>query len=65
MVLKKHVLDHKVSKSMKAVIRDKYHMTMEHVSPGCHRRNAAEVAIRKFKAHFLSVLAGVAHDSLM
>ena len=30
--------------------------------PGCHRRNAAEVAIRNFKAHFLSVLAGVADD---
>ncbi len=27
--------------------------------PGCHRCNAAEVAIRNFKAHFLSILAGV------
>jgi hypothetical protein len=35
---------------------------MELVPPGCHRRNAAEVAIRNFKAHFLSVLAGVADD---
>ena len=30
--------------------------------PGCHRRNAAEVAIRNFKAHFLSILAGTAED---
>ena len=35
-------------------------MDMELVPPGCHRRNAAEVAIRNFKAHFLSVLAGTA-----
>ena len=27
-----------------------------------HRRNAAERAIRTFKAHFISILAGVAHD---
>jgi hypothetical protein len=32
------------------------------VPPGCHRRNAAEVAIQNFKAHFLSVLAGAAED---
>jgi hypothetical protein len=35
---------------------------MELVPPGCHQRNAAEVAIRNFKSHFLSVLAGVADD---
>ncbi len=35
---------------------------MELVPPGCHRRNAAEVAIRNFKSHFLSVLAGIAND---
>jgi len=37
-------------------------MAMELVPPGCHRRNAAEVNIRNFKAHFLSALAGVAED---
>ena len=35
---------------------------MELVPPGCHQRNAAEVAIHNFKAHFLSVLAGVANN---
>ncbi len=30
--------------------------------PGCHRHNAAKVAIRNFKEHFLSVLAGVADN---
>ena len=34
-------------------------MEIELVLPGCHQRNAAEVEIRNFKAHFLSVLAGV------
>ena len=47
-VPKKHVLDKKVSESMKAMIRDKYHMTMELVPPGCHRHNAAEVAIQSW-----------------
>ena len=61
-VPKKHVLDNEVSEAMKAIIRDEYHMDMELVPPGCHRRNAAEVAIRNFKAHFLSVLAGTAKD---
>ena len=61
-VPRKHVLDNEVSSAMKTVIRDKYKMEMELVPPGCHRRNAAEVAIRNFKAHFLSVLAGVADD---
>ena len=61
-VPRKHVLDNEVSSAMNDVIRDKYKMEMELVPPGCHRRNAAEVAIRNFKAHFLSVLAGVAED---
>ena len=33
-------------------------MEMELVPPGCQHCNAAEVAIRNFKDHFLSVLAG-------
>ena len=37
-------------------------MQMEMVTPGSHHRNAAEFAIRNFKAHFLSVLAGTAQD---
>ena len=54
---KKHVLDNEVSESMEDMIRDEYHMTLELVPPGCHRRNAAEVAIQNFKAHLLSILA--------
>ena len=37
-------------------------MKLELVPPGCHRRNAAEAAIQNFKAHFLSILAGVSDD---
>ena len=59
---KKHVLDNEVSEAMKTLIRDEYKMQLELVPPGCHRRNAAEVAIRNFKAHFLSILAGTADD---
>jgi hypothetical protein len=55
---KNHVLDNEISTKMKDHIKDKYGFTVELVPPGCHRRNAAEVAIHNFKAHFLSVLAG-------
>jgi len=61
-VPKKHVLDNEVSEAMKEIICTEYKMEMELVPPGCHRRNAAEVAIRNFKAHFLSVLVGVTDD---
>ena len=54
----KHILDNEVSNSMKTIIRDEYKMQLELVPPGFHCRNAAEVAIRNFRAHFLSILAG-------
>jgi hypothetical protein len=59
---KKHVLDNKVSDNMKNNIRDTCKLVMELVPPGCHRRNTAKVAIHNFKAHFLSILAGVANN---
>jgi hypothetical protein len=59
---KKHVLDNKVSENMKNHICDTCKMNMELVPPGCHRQNVAKLAICNFKAHFLSVLAGVAND---
>jgi hypothetical protein len=63
-VPQKHVMDNEISKTMKNHIRDKCKLTLELVSPCCHRRNAAEVAICNFKSHFLSVLAGVAKNFL-
>jgi hypothetical protein len=47
---------------MKNYIRDTCKLDMEVVPPGCHRRNTAKVAIHNFKAHFLSILAGIAND---
>ena len=59
---RKHVLDNEVSDNMKHHIQVTCKLDMELVPPGCHQRNAAEVAIRNFKTHFLSVMAGVAED---
>jgi hypothetical protein len=59
---KKHVLDNKVSDNMKNHIHDTFKLDMELVPPGCHRCNAAKVALHNIKAHFLSILAGVAND---
>ena len=61
-VPKKQVLDNKVSENMQNHIHDMCKFDMELVLPGCHQRNAAEVAIRNFKAHFLGILAGVADN---
>ena len=60
---KKHAIDNEVLESMKTMIRDKYNKKLELVPPGCHWRNAVEVAIRIFKAHFLSILVGTAEVS--
>ena len=59
---KKHILDNEVSEALKTIIQDEYKIQIELVPPGTHRRNAAEVAIRNFKAYFLSFLAGTAQD---
>ena len=40
-------------------------MAYKLVPPGCHWHNAVDIAIRNFKAHFLSILAGVADDFLL
>jgi hypothetical protein len=61
-VPKKHILNNKVSENMKNHIRDTHRLNVELVPPGCHPRNVVEVAIRNFKAHLLSILAGVSKD---
>jgi hypothetical protein len=60
-VPKKHFLNNEVSEKMKNHICNMCQFGMELVPPGCHQRNAAKVAIRNFKAHFLIVLANVAN----
>ena len=42
------------------MITKKWGAKFQLVLPNMHRRNAAEQAIRTFKAHFLAILAGMA-----
>merc|ERR1711923_175471 len=58
--VKKHVLDNECSDKMRELIKDE--CLLELCPPGIHRRNIAEVAIKSFKKHFLSVLAGLPDD---
>jgi hypothetical protein len=56
--LKKHILDNEASKTFKAKIKEN-EMEYELVPPSNHQRNQAKQAIQTFKAHFISILAGV------
>ena len=56
------ILDNEASAAYKKEITETWGSKFQLVPPNMHRRNAAERAIRTFKAHFLSVLAGVADD---
>ena len=47
------------SKKYKATMKEKWGVTYQLVPPDLHRRNAAERAIRRFKAHFLAILAAL------
>jgi hypothetical protein len=58
----KHVMYNEIYKAMKEHIQDECKVKLELVPPGCHLRNAAEVAIHNFKSHFLRNLAGVANN---
>ena len=59
---KKHILDNELSESLKIIIKDEYKIQLKLVPPGAHSINSAEVAIRNFKAYFLSILVGTAQD---
>ena len=53
------ILDNEVSADFRRTIVDDWGDTYQLVPPNVYQRNIAERAIRTFKAHFLSVLAGV------
>jgi hypothetical protein len=53
------ILDNKASAAYKQAITFTWQAKLQLVPPDMHRRNQAERAIRTFKAHFLSILAGV------
>ena len=56
------ILDNEASAEYKKLMTEKWKVKYQLVPSHIHRRNAAERAIQTFKAHFLSVLAGVADD---
>ncbi len=56
--LRKHMLDNEALDAFKQYICHQQ-MQFELVSPGNHRCNQAERAIQTFKAHFISILAGI------
>ena len=57
------ILDNEASGEYKRTIEEVWKSTYQLVPPDMHRRNAAERAIRTFKAHFLAILAGVSPKS--
>ena len=56
------ILDNEVSAEFKRVIVYNWGTTYQLVPPSVHRRNISEQDICSFKAHFLSVVAGVDPD---
>ena len=56
------ILDNEASAEYKKLVTETWNVKYQLVPPHIHRRNAAERAIRTFKAHLLSVLEGVAVD---
>lgn len=56
------ILDNEDSAAYKKLITEEWGAKFQLVPPNMHRRNAAERAIRTFKAHFLAILAIVAPD---
>eukprot|EP00804_Cyclotella_cryptica_P009040 CCRYP_003144-RA/>CCRYP_003144-RA protein AED:0.34 eAED:0.37 QI:0/0/0/1/0.5/0.33/3/0/763 len=53
------ILDNEASENYRQAITQDWKATYQLVTPNVHRANAAERAIRTFKAHFLSVLSGI------
>ena len=58
-VINHQVLDNEASKEYRRHVTDIWSATYQLVTPNVHRSNIAERAIRTFKAHFLSILAGI------
>ena len=56
------ILNNEASSKFKHLITEDLGIKYQLVPPDIHRRNASERSIRTFKAHFLSILAGIAPD---
>ena len=58
------ILDNEASEEYNRSIKTNWNANYKLVPPHTHWRNADERAIRTFKSHFISILAGVAPDLL-
>ena len=57
-----HRIDNELSQETKALLEKTFGATIEIVPPYCHRRNAAERAIRTAKNHLISILSAAHVD---
>ena len=57
------ILDNEASSIFENLITEGLGIKYQLVPPDIHRRNVEERTIRTFKAHFLSILVGIAPDS--
>ena len=62
MLVNLKILDNESSKEYKTLIKEKCNINYQLVPSHIHRQNTAEIAIRTFKVHFISILAGVLDD---
>ena len=62
MLVHLQILYNEGSKEYKTIIKDKWNIKYQLLTSDIHRQNAAKRAIWTFKAHFLSIFAGVADD---
>ena len=58
------ILENEASAEYNRIIKDKWKNNYQFVPSNTHRSNAAERAIRIFKALFISILAGIVPDFL-
>ena len=56
------IIDNEANADYKRVIKNKWNINYQLVPPNTHRSNSAEQAIRTFKDHFISILAGIVPD---
>ena len=56
------ILDNEASTDYKGIIKNKWNINYQLVPPNTHWSNAAERSIHTFKAHFISIISGVAPD---
>ena len=62
MLVNLQILNNEASKEYTTIIKDKWNINYQLVPSHIHCQNAAKRAIQSFKAHFISILAGIADD---